>query len=295
MKIEKILFPTKFRELSFNSLESLFVLKDAGLKEVVLCYIIPRDEVGFVPFGGYLKDEEERLRAEARVRFEDWQKAIAERGIASKIIIEVGDPVPKILRIAEEEKVDLIIVGKKKGTFFESSFVGTNTLKVITRSKVPTLASKYMVEFERDGEHMTCVNREKFIRPLLPTDWSESSERALKLLISLNGIVQKACVCHVIDSKELKAVGKEAFGRIEDENKRKLEHYCDMLQQSGIAAEFHIGAGDVTEEIVRISRQVEASIIIMGTTGKDRLHEIFLGSSSHKIAQISELPTLLVP
>lgn len=295
MKIEKILFPTKFRELSFNSLESLFVLKDAGLKEVVLCYIIPRDEVGFVPFGGYLKDEEERLRAEARVRFEDWQKAIAERGIASKIIIEVGDPVPKILRVAEEEKVDLIIVGKKKGTFIENSFLGTNTLKIITRSSIPTLASKYMVEFERDGEHMTCVNREKFVRPLLPTDWSESSERALELLISLSKIVEKAFVCHVIDSKELKSAGKEEFGRIEDDNKRKLRQYCAMLQQSGIAAEYHLGAGETSEEILRISRQVEAPIIIMGTTGKSRLHEIFLGSSSHKIAQISELPTLLVP
>ena len=34
MKIEKILFPTKFRELA--PLESLLVLKEVGIKEVVL-------------------------------------------------------------------------------------------------------------------------------------------------------------------------------------------------------------------------------------------------------------------
>ena len=90
MKIEKILFPTKFRHLALNSLEQLYPLKAAGLKEVVLCYIIPRDEVGFVPYGGYLKEEEERLRAEARIRFEDWQQSLSKQGISSKIVIEVG-------------------------------------------------------------------------------------------------------------------------------------------------------------------------------------------------------------
>ena len=58
MKIEKILFPTKFRELAFDSLESLLVLKEVGLKEVVLYYVIPREEISFVPYGGYLKQEE---------------------------------------------------------------------------------------------------------------------------------------------------------------------------------------------------------------------------------------------
>ena len=61
MKIEKILFPTKFREFA-SPLESLLVLKEVGIKEVVLYYVIPREDVGFVPYGGYLKEEEERLR-----------------------------------------------------------------------------------------------------------------------------------------------------------------------------------------------------------------------------------------
>jgi len=116
MKFEKVLFPTKFRELAFNSLESLLELKKIGLKEVVLTYVIPRDEVAFVPFGGYMKDEEERLREEARIRFEDWQEAMSKHGLDSKIIIKVGNPIPKIISIAEEEKVDLIIAGRKKRT-----------------------------------------------------------------------------------------------------------------------------------------------------------------------------------
>ncbi|MEK6681091.1 MAG: universal stress protein [Nitrospirota bacterium] len=295
MKIEKILFPTKFRELAFDSLESLLVLKEVGLKEVVLYYVIPREEISFVPYGGYLKQEEERIREEARIRFEDWQKSLSAKGIDSKIIIEVGDPVPSILNTAEKEKVDLIIVGREKKIGHDGHFIGSNTLQVITRSKIPTLVSKYMVQFERDGEIVTQINKDIFKRPILATDWSEPSERALNLLISLNGLVEKAFVCHTIGVKIAKAIDKSELHRIEKESKERLEKYCERLKSAGISAESHLGAGRTTLEIIRIARDVKASMIIMGTTGKDRLHELWLGSVSHRVSAMSELPTLLVP
>ena len=295
MKIEKILFPTKFRQLAFNALESLLVLKDAGLREVVLYHVIPRDEVGFVPYGGYLKDEEERLREETRIRFEDWQQTLSARGIESKIFIEVGDPVPNILALSEKEKVDLIVVGKKEKKGPELSFVGSHTLQLITRSKIPTLVSKHRVEYEAAGEIVSCINDKIFQTPLLATDWSEPSVRALDLLTSMKNVVEKAHVCHTIGVNISKNLDKTELHRIEKESKERLDQYCEKLKSAGIQAEPHLGAGRSTLEIIRISREVQATMIMMGTTGKDRLHEIFLGSNSHRVAQLSELPTLLVP
>ena len=37
------------------------------------------------------------------------------------------------------------------------------------------------------------------------------------------------------------------------------------------------------------------SMIIMGTTGKDRFKEFWFGSVSHRVAEELELPVLLVP
>lgn len=295
MKMERLLFPTKFGELDLNSLESLSVLKDAGLREVILYYVIPREEVGFVPYGGYLKQEEERIREEVRIRFEDWQKSLSAKGINSRIIIEVGEPVPNILKISEKEKVNLIVIGKKKKVAHEGPFVGSNTLQIITRSKIPTLVSKYLVQFEREGESVTRTNDVIFKRPLLATDWSEPSERALELLISLKGLIEKIFVCHTIGVKISKSIDKTELHRLEKESKERLEKYCERLKSAGIAAEPHLGAGRTIMEIIRISRDVKASMIIMGTTGKDRLHDFFLGSVSHRAAGMSELPTLLVP
>jgi len=295
MKFEKILFPTKFGELDFNSLESLLELKKAGLKEIVLTFVIPKEDVAFVPYGGYLKDEEERLREEARIRFEDWQESVSEKGIETKIRIEVGTPIPKIMSIAEEEKVDLIVAGRGKRTEIEEVYLGSHTLGLIRRATIPILVSKYMVRFEREGELATQVNGRIFSNPILATDWSKPSEKAMEVLIALKGSVEKAMVAHIIEVKIAKGHDKSGLERLEKESEKRLNEYCDTLKKNGIKAESHLSSGKSAPEIIRVAREHKASMIIMGTTGKDRFKEFWLGSVSHRVAEESELPVLLVP
>ncbi|HEX8950097.1 MAG TPA: universal stress protein [Dissulfurispiraceae bacterium] len=295
MKIEKILFPTQFREPAFKTLETLLVLKNAGLKEIVLCFIVPIEEVAFVPFGGYLKEEEERLREEAKIRFEDWRKSLARTGIGTRIVIEVGDPVAKILSIAEREKADLIIAGKKGRTGDEGILLESRTVEILRRSRIPVLAHKYMVQFAWEGEMATRTNERIFERPLLATDWSPSAGRALELLASLKNVVKKAIVTHVIPSRISRGAGMSEMLQLERERREALGRQCAMLESAGVEVESHLSAGDEAEEILDISREFGASMIVMGTSGKDRLHEFFLGSVSHRVAERSELPILIVP
>lgn len=295
MRFEKILFYTRFKELAFNSLVSLLELKKAGLREVVLVYIVPREEVAFLPYGGYRKDEEQRLKEMARIRFEEWQEAIAEKGVESKIRVDVGAVNPKILAIAEEEKVDLIVAGRKKRTAFEKVYVGSHILDLVRRSPLPILMSKYMVQFEWEGELLTRVNDYIYQRPLLATDWSEPSENALNGVQAFRGVVEKAIVAHIITDKLTKGMDASGIKAIETESKKRLKAYCTKLEKAGIKAESHLSFGKTAPELIRLSREYKATMIVLGRTGKDWFQEYWLGGSSHRIAEISELPVLLVP
>ena len=53
--------------------------------------------------------------------------------------------------------------------------------------------------------------------------------------------------------------------------------------------------GRTVEEIIKISRDYGATMIIVGRTGKDWFHEYWLGGVSYQIAELSELPVLLIP
>lgn len=296
MAIERILFPTKFRELSFDSLDPLLALKDAGLKEIILCHIIARKDVGFVPFGGYMKEEEEKRAEEARIRFEDWRKSISDRGVESKIVIRVGEPVPQIFHVAEDEKADMMVVGKKRETRLEHPFAGSHTLQLIARSRIPALVSKFSVCFKVDGNEV-CerINNKIFERPMLVTDWSEPCKRALGFVSSIAPVIKEALIFHDIDSREFKKFDRAELQHIEEQSSVKLNEFCAILKNSGVKAEAHLGAGDILEEIIRISRERQATMIIIGTSGKSRFSELLHGSVSHELAKLSELPTLLVP
>ena len=295
MKFEKVLFHTSFRELAMNSLLSILELKKTGLKEIVLTSVISREEVGFVPYGGYMKEEEERLRDQARVRFEDWQQTIAEHGVKSKIHVAVGSPNQRILEVAEEEKVDLVVAGRKKRSLMEKVYVGTHILDLLRRSTVPTLMSKYMVEFEWQDESLTRVNDHIFLRPMLATDWSGPSENALRSMVALKGLAEEVLISHVIDDKVAKGQSGEGLARLEQESKQRLKTYCDRLEEKGLAAEQHLAYGQTAPEILRLSRDHKATMIVMGRTGKDWFQEYWLGGVSHRVAELSELPVMIVP
>lgn len=295
MGFTKILFHTQFREFAFNALRSVLELKQLDLKEVVLVYVVPREEVAFVPYGGYLKDHEERIQAEARIRFKDWQQSISALGIESAIRIETGQVNSVILNLAQEENVDLIVTGRKKRTPMEKVYIGTHILDILRRSTIPVLMSKYMVQFESGGMLLTRENDHIFKRPLLATDWSPPSQNALKRLTSLTGLAQRLLITHIIGSKLSKGIGASALKMLEDESKRRLMAACQIAENGGLPSEFHLSIGKTVSEILRISRENNATMIVMGRTGKDWIEEYWLGGVSHRIAELSELPVLLVP
>lgn len=295
MTFETLLFHTRFRELAFNSLKSLLELKAAGLKKVVLAHVIPREDVAFVPYGGTLKEDEKRMREEARLKFDDWIQTIDDSQLEFHKRVEVGATNAAILEMTKAEKVDLIVVGRKKRKVLEKVYVGTHVLDILRRSDIPVLMSKYMVHYEWQGEPLMRTNDQIWKRPLLASDWSEPSRRALDATVALKGLVEKIIVTHVLGARRIKNLEPPAIKHLEDESVKRLHSYCREIEDAGIPSESHMAIGRTVEEIIKMSRDYNATMIVMGRTGKDWLHEYWLGGVSHKIAELSELPVLLIP
>lgn len=295
MQFNTVLFHTEFREMAFNSLEAVTALKAAGLKRVVLTYVIDREDVAFVPYGGYLKKEEVRIRETAETRFEEWRKMLAEHQIESTLRIEVGGDNASILDVAEEEKVDLIVAGRKDRDLVEKIYVGGHILDLLRRSSVPVLMGKYRVNYESAGTELVKVNDAIFTRPMLATDWSKPSQNAVEALAALAGVAEECLLCHVIDEKLTKGVSEADFETIRQESQSRLDDAKDQLADAPFEVTTHLAVGATVPEILRTSREQEASMIVMGRTGKDWFEEYWLGGVTHRVAELSELPVLVIP
>lgn len=67
-----------------------------------------------------------------------------------------------------------------------------------------------------------------------------------------------------------------------------------LLDESGCSYDFLIMFGKPAETIVQVAKDQGCSGIVLGTRGLSDLESVFIGSTSFKVVQLSDLPVTLV-
>lgn len=287
MDIQKLLFVTKFNDLSFNALQSLLYLRNASLNHVVLTSVIEREKVAMHRGLGYQKSEEVRLRETANIRFIDWAENLFEQGMEVGVYIVVGNLVHKVIEAAHKEQADLIVIGRSRKRFLDQLYSGSDVTEILRQAATPVLV------YKPPTDKIDLLDK-LFDRPLLATDWSPASKQAEEILLPLKGVVQKLNVVHVASEKDLKGSTME-IQKVRKQCRAKLETIVDRFESNGIEASAHLYIGDPIEEIERAAAECQASMIVMGSSGKSAWSERWLGSTPQTIAEKSEYPTLVTP
>ena len=288
MDIKKLLFVTKFEELGFDALQSLLSLRKASLNHVVFVNVIERDRVAMHRGAGYLKEEEIRLRETANIRFIDWAEDLFEKGMEVGVYIVVGSMVSEVIKAAKKEESDLIVIGRPHKGVLENLYSGSDVTELLRRAATPVLVYKHLSE--------TAIALEKpFDRPLLAVDWSPASLRAAEYLKVIKDIIQEIHIVHVVSQKELKGTSAMDIQSIRKKTRKKLEKICEFFEDSGVKADAHVYIGNAEQEIEKAARDHQASMIVLGSSGKTAWAERWLGSTPQSIAEESIYPTLLIP
>ena len=288
MKIKKLLFVTKFEELSFDAVRSLLDLRQSALEHVVFVNVIERDRVAMRRGTGYRKDEEVRLRERANIRFIDWAENLFEQGMEVGVYIVVGTLVPEVIKAVKKEAADLIVVERSQKGVIEQLYAGSDITELLRRSATPVLVYKYLAE--------NALSVEKpFERPLLAMDWSPASLKAVDYLKALKGIVAEISVVYVAGDKELQGSSAMAIQKMRKQKRQALAEICEVFAAEGIAARPHIYIGDPAQELEKAARECQASLVVLGSSSKAAWMERWLGSVPLKIAEKSIYPTLLIP
>jgi len=288
MKIQKLLFVTKFEQLGFDALQSLLNIRDTGLNHVVFLNVIERERVVMRRGTGYQKDEEIRLRERANIRFIDWAENLFEQGMEVGVYIVVGNLVTEVIKAAKKEDADLIVIGRSHKGVLEQLYSGSDVTELLRRAAIPVLVYKYT-------SASALAIEQPFAKPLLATDWSPASLRATEYLKTLKGVVQKINVTHVASENDLKGASSLDVQKTRKKIRRRLEEICEIFEAEGIAARSHVYIGDPAEEIERAARDCQSTMVVLGSSSKSSWVERWIGSVPRKIAKHSAAPTLIIP
>jgi nucleotide-binding universal stress UspA family protein len=119
---------------------------------------------------------------------------------------------------------------------------------------------------------------------LHPTDFSPSSEQALRLAVSLaRDYGAKLMVLHVAETPEPNMGEGMYFNPVEHlEEMRKLLKDV-VLHDLNVRVERELVEGDPALEIVRKAKEMECDAIVMGTHGRTGLGRMLMGSVAENV------------
>ena len=141
----------------------------------------------------------------------------------------------------------------------------------------------------------------KFMKILAPTDFSEPSALALETALEVAAPGASILLCHVVDDLPLTYgyVGiatptPELRSRMTREAEKELEGFGPKDVRADVTVVRRVIHGTPFLEIVRLAREEEIDLIVMGTHGRTGLQQILIGSVAEKVVRKAPCPVLVV-
>ncbi|MBI3950192.1 MAG: universal stress protein [Acidobacteria bacterium] len=284
--LEKVLYPVSFEEYEPEVVRCLARLKDAACRELVLAYITKTNEIlRHVP--DLLKDDlRQCLNTASQKKLEEFLQFCREQGIATRAVIQAGELAwLEIRELAQQENASLIVVGSSGRSFLDSPTYflmhGARTSLFIIKSPGKPSSESFCGRL--------------FERVLYPTDWSACALKASDWIIQLKPIgVTEVVVTHVLDQQVMRKLDPAQRQEHCAHCQRQLEQTQRTLQAAGLTATLLLLEGHVANEIVSAAQDQNASLIVMGSTGKSMSVEMVLGSVSECVARTTDQSVLLI-
>jgi nucleotide-binding universal stress UspA family protein len=132
---------------------------------------------------------------------------------------------------------------------------------------------------------------------LVAVDHSDHSERVLCAVTDLAALSGgEVWVLHLRE-REVMPRGGMIATETPDEAQEKVDAAVAELTGAGIKAHGVIRSttyGYAAREIIEGAREVDASVIVMGSRGRGDLAGLVLGSTAHKVIHLADRPVLVV-
>lgn len=289
----RTLFPTDFSSYADSVLACLPDLMSAGLREVILLSVIRSSDV---PMPETVNRESlDYWRWSLDEKMNIAKMALEGKGLRVLTRIEYGNPAEQIVRVAEDERVEMIVLGAQGATAAQELLIGSTAYEVIRRASVPVFLQKF--EVVRELGHVKCkqVCEHAFERVLHPTDFSECADAAFQVVKRLKTAgAKEVIVLHVQDDRVMKLRPRAQLAEFDRHDAERLEALCKTLSLFGLDAKPVLRHGIPFKEALAVADEMDVSLIALGSRGHSAVREMLAGSTFENVARLSRQPVLVV-
>ncbi len=208
--------------------------------------------------------------------------------------VRTGSAVKEILAFAEKEAYPLIVMGTHARSLLPRVVLGSVAEKVVRKAESPVVTVNAELP-ERELQRIEQI--------LVPTDFSEPSEQALKLAGSIPHA--QITLLHVwnywplLTGDPLNVEGKGTLMGIHEALLDTARTESSELKRRAVeyglpVVDAIVDQGDPREVILRHANSGKFQLLSMGTHGRSGLGSLMMGSVTHAVLRHARVPVMTV-
>jgi nucleotide-binding universal stress UspA family protein len=231
---------------------------------------------------------EKQAMDQSRAYLQEIAVTVQDRGLALESTVIQGQPGLAIVRFAEMNGMDLIVICTRGRSGFSRWLMGSVADRVVRGATVPVLlipAGEIEIMYKRI---------------LLPLDGSKLAERALPHAIAqAQGSGARLVLLRVaetiphapgVTAADLERVRKQTIAWAQE----YLERITEQVQEQGVQVESAIIEGRPNIEITRFSEANSIDLIVLSSRGRSGFSRWLMGSVADRVVRGATVPVLLV-
>ncbi|SHJ44250.1 Nucleotide-binding universal stress protein, UspA family [Arenibacter nanhaiticus] len=274
--MKKILVPVDFSEHSEYALEVACRMAKQNAAEIVVLHMLGITTVVYNTGEAQEMAEANYYMKLAKQRFKKFLDKEYLKGIKLTEIIQNYKIFSEINQVAQEQQIDLIVMGSHGSSGLSALFVGSNTEKVVRTSRVPVLViKKHLPDF-------------KLERVVFASDFEMESIPAYRKAVSLlQSLGAKLHLLYVNlpngkfkSSKEMELLTAEF---LQEANKGDFKENPPVVYECAFSIE---------RGIYHYSHKIKADLIALTTHGHRGMTHFFKGSIGEDIANRADVPVM---
>jgi nucleotide-binding universal stress UspA family protein len=292
--IQRILCPVDFSEFSIRAFHHSLSLAEHYRSSLVALHVVEMWKYPYAEYaafrGGDYANLLTSLHQGAKEHLQEFVNRHRHGGIQPELAICEGRAPDSILSFAQQEKVEVIVMGTHGRRGFDRLVLGSATDRVMREAPCPVLAVRQpphdAVAAGESGHYVHYLNR-----ILMCTDFSEDSERALEHSISVaEEYHAELTLMHVVEEALVQAKKENVVATA----KQRLEKLIPAEKCNGIKVKIAVRMGKPYQRIVEYAQEAEIDLVTMGVHGAGSLDRAIFGSTTYRVIQLGPSPVLAV-
>ncbi len=125
-------------------------------------------------------------------------------------------------------------------------------------------------------------------------DYTERDQKLIAFAIGQGKQNTHYTLVHVVESASARLLGQDSDDYETRKDKERMDWYVTQLRQRGLSAEGHLGFRNRAKEIVRIVKELNADMLVVGAHGHTGLKDFIYGETVNTVRHELKIPVLII-